>query len=63
MEIERVSKFVLVKTADRSSSNGRKVLLSLPRVRWLERGEYGEPAAVIEPEPEIELEEEDDLIF
>jgi hypothetical protein len=49
MEIERVSKYVNGGNADRSTSS-RRVWMSLPRVRWLER----DPERPGQPQPEID---------
>lgn len=40
MQIEKVSKYVFANTPSRSSegSTARKILISIPRLRWLENG-------------------------
>jgi hypothetical protein len=49
MQIERVSKYVNGGNADRSTSS-RRVWMSLPRVRWLER----DPERPGQAQPEID---------
>ncbi len=52
MNIEKVSRMVMVSTLDRSSTSQRKILISLPRVRWLERDpDYVRPETTAEELP------------
>jgi len=47
MQIEKVSRVMQITSPNRSGSNIRNVILSLPRVRWLERDpEYKVPGDI-----------------